>query len=294
MKHKTLFLFIIISFFIPNLSEAQNTNFNENLSMNGHIVKSSINKKEYQLYISLPSNYNPSDTIHYPVLYILDANYSYPLISSLHNLLDSSQEIEKIIIVAIGDKDQSNATWIPSRMSDYTPSNDPNVDAEIANGLNISKSEVKTGGAKEFLATIRTNIIPFINNNYKTKNDYGILGHSVGGLFAGYCLINTPDLFKRYGINSPSFLWNNQEILSNQKRFITKNAELDAKVFISFGSLEPEIMFPSINSFINTLKERNYKGLTLTTQIFENETHISVVAASTCRALKVLYGIKRE
>ena len=290
MKLKTLFIFIIITFFIPNLSEAQN----ENLSMNGHIVKSSFNKKDYQLYISLPSNYNPSDTIHYPVLYILDANYSYPLISSLHNLLDSCQEIEKIIIVAIGDKDQSNVTWISSRMSDCTPSNDPNVDAEIANGLNIPKSEVKTGGAKEFLATIRTNIIPFINNNYKTKNDYGILGHSVGGLFAGYCLINAPDLFKRYGINSPSFLWNNQDILSNQKNFITKNAELNAKVFISYGSLEPEIMFPSINSFINTLEERNYKGLTLTTQIFENETHTSVVAASTSRALKVLYGVKRE
>ncbi len=290
MKLKTLFIIIIISFFIPNLSEAQN----ENLSMNGHNVKSSFNKKDYQLYISLPSNYNPSDTIHYPVLYILDANYSYPLISSLHNLLDSSQEIEKIIIVAIGDKNQSNTTWISSRMADCTPSNDPNVDAEIANGLNIPKSEVKSGGAKEFLATIRTNIIPFISNNYKTKNDYGILGHSIGGLFAGYCLINAPTLFKRYGINSPSFLWNNQEILSNQKNFITENDELNGKVFISYGSLEPEIMLPSINSFINTLEERNYKGLKLTTQIFENETHTSVVAASTSHALKVLYGVKRE
>ncbi|WP_395047987.1 alpha/beta hydrolase [Flavobacterium sp.] len=159
-------------------------------------MQSTVNNKTYQLYISLPAGYNSADTTRYPVLYILDANYSYLLISSLHNLLDSGQEIEKIIIVAIGDKDQSNITWNTRRMIDYTPSNDPNVDTEIASGFNIPVSQVKTGGAKSFLTTIRTDIIPFIDMHYKTTNDRGISGHSVGGLFAGYCLLNAPIYLK--------------------------------------------------------------------------------------------------
>lgn len=290
MKLLTSYLNIIIFLSsIPNLCIAQNS-YNANLSMSGHILNSTINSKSYQLYISLPSDYNAKDSKRYPVLYVLDAHYSYPLISSLHNLLDSGQEIEKIIIVAIGDSDQSTSAWLSNRMIDYTPSNDPKVDIEIANGLDIN-TKIKTGGGKSFLNTIRTDIIPFIDNNYKTTDDRGISGHSVGGLFASYCLFNAPDLFKRYAINSPSLFWNNQEIISLEKKFAIKNTNLDAKIFISYGSLEPEIMLPPINSFIGALKSHNYKGMKLITQVFENESHISVVGASTSRSLKVLYGI---
>ena len=291
---KNLIVALIICTSGVSLSNAQDINTNVELSMKGQILQSTINKKKYQLYISLPAGYNTADTYRYPVFYVLDAYYSYPLIFSLHSLLDSSQELEKIIIVAIGDEDQSSSTWIASRMTDCTPSNDPNVDAEIAKGLNISMSQVKTGGAKDFLETIRADIIPFIDKNYKTTNDRGISGHSIGGLFAGYCLLNAPDLFKRFGLNSPSLFWNNQEIISSEKHFATKHTELDAKVFISYGSLEPEIMAPSINSFITGLKEHNYKGLSLTTYVFEKETHVSVVPASISRTLNVLYGIKVE
>ena len=96
-KHLLAILIVFNFLFIPNSSKAQDNNENVKLSMSGHILKSTNNNKKYQLYVSLPSDYNPIDTKRYPVLYILDANYSYPLINSLHSLLDSGQEIEKII-----------------------------------------------------------------------------------------------------------------------------------------------------------------------------------------------------
>ena len=268
---------------------AQEVNTSEMLSMKGHIVKSSFNGKSYQLYVSLPVEYNSSENKRYPVLYLLDAYYSYPIVCSLHKLLDQGGEIEKIIIISIGDKDQSNKEWLISRTLDYTPSNDPAANSDIAGMINLDATKVKSGGAKSFLETIRKDIIPFVDNHYQTTNDNGIAGHSLGGLFAGYCLFTAPDVFTRYGISSPSFLWNNDEILSTEKAFAAKHMTLNAKVFISVGSLEPKVMFPPIDAFTKALKEHNYKGLSLTHEIFENETHSSVMAASITRTLKILY-----
>lgn len=294
MKKYSSILLLAFFLFLSFPSKCQELNAAEILCKKGHVVKSTINDKNYQLYICLPAGYNPDEAVRYPVLYILDANYSYPIVSSVHELLDSSGEIEKVIIVAIGDEDQSIQTWLISRTADYTPSNDPNANADIARGMNLPVEKVKSGEASAFLETLRKDIIPFVDKQYKTTTDRGIAGHSLGGLFTGYCLFNAPDLFRRYGMSSPSFLWNNGEILSAEKTFAAKRKKLDAVIFISVGSLEPEIMFPPVNSFISTLKEHKYEGLSLTTHVFENETHISVLAASISRSLRILYGVKRQ
>lgn len=168
------------------------------------------------------------------------------------------------------------------------PTSDSFANTDIARGSNIDIFAVKSGGAKAFLATIRTDIIPFIDKHYKTTNEHGIAGHSLGGLFASYCFLNEPDLFSKYGMSSPSFLWDNSEILTTQKFHATTPANRNTKVFVSIGSLE-KVMFPPIDAFVKSLKEKNYIGLQLTYETFQGETHVSVMAASISRMLKVLY-----
>lgn len=262
----------------------------QDLSMNGHIIKAKKSTEEYQLYVSLPTTYNVEDNQRYPVLFLLDAYYSYPLVSSLHKLLEVGQEIEEIIIVAIGDKNQSSSIWYKNRMINYTPSNDPNVDQEIAEGLGISISEVKTGKANEFLQCIREDIIPFIDSTYKTTKDRGISGHSVAGLFTAYSFIYGYDLFNKYGINSPSLFWNNNEVIDKMEIFIKTNKSLEADLFISYGALEPEIISSSVQSFLSVLNQHKNKRLSIKAKVFEEETHTSVVSTSLTRTLKVLYG----
>lgn len=256
------------------------------LLQRGHIVTSSANGKTYQLYVSLPVGYSPDDLTRYPVLYVLDAYCTYPLISSVHALLDYGGDIEKVIIVAIGDKDQSNKQWLISRTLDYTPSSDFFADSDIARGAGLNAFDIKSGGAKAFAATIRKDIIPFIDKTYRTTADRGIFGHSLGGLFAGYCLINESGLFNRYGMSSPSFLWNKGEIVSALK---FAHISPDAQIFISEGGLEPKVMSPFIKSYMQGLKD---KSVPFAYNLFENETHASVLAASTSRMLRVLYSNK--
>lgn len=277
MKYPSYLLRLLCSFIFvtgTTISVVAQTTNPYDISMKGHSIKSSANGKSYQLYVSLPAGYNQNEAINYPVLYLLDANYSFPIASSIHKLLYTSGSIQKVIIVAIGDEDRSDKQWLISRTLDYTPTNDSFANTDIARGANIDIFAVKSGGAKAFLATISKDIIPFIDKHYKTTTDRGIAGHSLGGLFAGYCFINSPELFTKYGMSSPSFLWDNSEILTSQKFFGSSFIHSDTKVFVSVGSLEPPVMYPPIDTFVKTLKDKNYKGLQLTYETFPNETHI--------------------
>ncbi|MBC7885410.1 MAG: alpha/beta hydrolase [Saprospiraceae bacterium] len=255
-----------------------------------HIIKSSFNSKLYQLYVSLPKDYSIGDTIHYPVLYVLDGKYSFTSFHSIREVLDLGKEIKDVIIVAIDDDSQADAEWFAGRYNDFTPSSIPQSDTLWSKIMNIPDGKLKSGGAELFLSTLQNDIITFIDKHYKTSADRGISGHSLGGLFAGYCLVKKPVLFKRYGINSPSFWWNNNEMLSIESSFSTQSKSISANVFFSAGALEGGIMIDPMTTFTNTLKNREYKGLTMISQIFDGETHLSVVPACHSRTLKVLYG----
>ena len=79
-----------------------------------------------------------------------------------------------------------------------------------------------------------------------------------------------------------------------EKAFSEKNKILNARVFMSVGSLEGDIMESSMTGFADSLKRHHYQGLTLTSNIFNEETHLSVVPAMISRTLKVLYGKKQN
>ena len=250
-----------------------------------HTIKSTLTGKTHDLYISFPRNYSAEDTIHYPVLYYLDGKSSFYSFHGARSLLDMGQEIEDIIIVGIGSMD---------RWSDYTPSVDSVTDSIFSARFSIPPGELVSGGGPEFLTTLREEIIPFVAKQYKVTNDRGIAGNSLGALFVGYCLFVAPDLFSRFGINSPAFWWNTEEMLGREKKFSETHQSLKAKVFVSVGSLEDEQMVPVITSFCYYLKSRNYEGLDFSWTVFDNETHLSSIPASVSRTLTSIYGVKNQ
>jgi predicted alpha/beta superfamily hydrolase len=81
---------------------------------------------------------------------------------------------------------------------------------------------------------MKTEIVPFVDKNYKTNSDRGIFGHSFGGLFAAYCLVNSDGYFTRFGISSPAG-W---KLLNQAVTQFRENKTWDipqTKVFISVG-----------------------------------------------------------
>lgn len=258
-------------------------------------ITSKIMGKDYQLYISFPRSYSIKDTVKYPVLYLLDGRIFFPIIKSAREAMDLGGELEQVIIVGIGSG-LDGASWYVNRTYDYTTSKDTGDDRKDEKELGFLKGTLQSGGAEKFLQCITKEIIPYVEAHYKTNRDRGISGHSLGGLFATYCLLHSKDVFTRYGISSPSLWWNKNEILNQADSLFSKNETWDipqVKIFMSVGKKEGPSMVPTMTKFSTLLEEKAYKNVTITWHIFDDETHLSVIPANLSRTLSVLYGTKK-
>jgi predicted alpha/beta superfamily hydrolase len=75
--------------------------------------------------------------------------------------------------------------------------------------------------------------VPFLNaplHPFRDKITKLILmryfGHSFGGLFAAYCLVNSDGYFTRFGISSPA-LWDNEKLLNQAVTQFRENKTWD-------------------------------------------------------------------
>ena len=297
MKYSTLqnFLLTVLLFISSTSLFGQKLNPKKRIQEPDTTISSKIMGKDYQLYISFPSGYSIKDTTQYPVLYVLDGQPSFPQFKSARESMDLGKELEGVIMVGIGSG-LNLPSWFINRSYDYTPSEDTSSDRRMEKQYGFPKGLIHSGGAEKFLLCITKEIIPYIDKQYKTTNDRGITGHSLGGLFTAYCLLNSKGVFSRYGINSPSLWWNNNQILNQADSLFSKNKTWDispVKVFISVGQKEGPLMVPTMAKFSTLLESKAYKNVSLTWHIFEDETHLSVSPASLSRTLSVLYGAKK-
>ena len=256
-----------------------------------HTITSKILQKDFELFISFPKNYTTKDAIKYPVLYVLDGAFSFPTIQGAHNFLQIDDTIEDVIIVGIN----SNTSGPTGRFYDYTISSDTIADRRADIRFGIPKGSSKSGGAAKFLESIKNEIVPFVDKNYKTNNDRGISGHSLGGMFTTYCLLNSDGYFTRFGIHSPGLWWNNEELIKQASELIDNNNEWNippSKIIITVGALEKSIRVPITIELIKLLEGLNSDKIDLEWYVFENEKHFSVKSPNLNRTIAFLYGKK--
>ena len=256
-----------------------------------HIIKSEITDKDYFIHMSFPKNYSIQDSITYPVLYVLDGKSTYGYFESSY--IDF-EKIEDVILVGISHKVNGIESRI-NRFNDYTPYRDTITDKRIEKKFGVVKGTIKTGGAVKFLECLKKEIVPFIEEHYKTNSDRGISGHSLGGLFTSYCFLNSDNYFTRFGINSPSFQLN-EEIFLEPAIVKFSNSETwdiePTKVFISTGENESPMMVSNMIKFSLYLKKSDYENINMNWRIYRNESHTSVILFSLNGTLTTLYGKK--
>ncbi len=254
-------------------------------------IVSTIMGKNYQLYISFPPGYSAKDTTKYPVLYVLDGWNFFPAFNVARQAMDFGGELQNVIIVGIGCGEDL-ASWFVNRNYDYTPFEDTASDRSMEKQFGLPTGAIHSGGAPKFLQCITTEIIPYINAQYNTNGEKGIAGHSLGGLFTAWCFLHTKDIFNNYGMSSPSLWFDNQALLKEAATLLNTNptgGEVPTKIFLCVGGKEG-FMVADMNKFSALIEAKTYKNIELTKNIFNGESHLSVVPASLSRTLSVLYG----
>lgn len=237
-------------------------------------IHSAIVGQEYTLHIDLPANYGQS-TEAYPVLYLLDGQWDFPLVSAIYGEQYFDGFIPGIITVGItwgGDYPDYDKL----RARDFTPSS-PDGSARWGNGA-------------KFLAFIKGELIPFIDSKYRTiKGERTLMGSSLGGLFTLYAMYNETELFNRYVLTSPAFQWDNGSLIFSEKEYAEKRSAIPVRLFMGIGGLEPGV--PAFESeLVNHLRSVKYKGLQFETLVMDNTGHSGTKAEGYTRGLQSVYS----
>jgi hypothetical protein len=236
-------------------------------------ITSSVVVQEYDLYINLPRDYQDT-TKTFPVVYLLDAQWDFPLLCAVFGEQYYDGFVPGIIIVGItwGGK---NPDYDYLRTGDLTPTN--------------IKEVPQSGNAPKFLDFIKKELIPFIDTRYRTtKDDRTLMGSSLGGLFTLYALFRETELFDRYVLTSPALGWDNEIIYSFEKNYAEKKSHPPVRLFMAMGGLEQGLS--DFQKFVDHLQARNYKGLDFQTRILEGIGHSGSKAEGYTRGLQAVFA----
>jgi predicted alpha/beta superfamily hydrolase len=189
------------------------------------ITSTAVPGQEYVLQISLPGGYGKSEK-KYPVLYLMDSQWDFPLVTALYGEQYYDGFIPEIIIVGI-TWGGTNPNPDSLRARDYTPTNQ--------NGM------LQSGGANKFLSFIKNELFPFIETNYQAAKDERILmGCSLGGLFTLYTLFTQPEMFNKYVAASPAYGWDNDVLSQYEKKYFERKSVPPAS-YSCIGGVESNI-----------------------------------------------------
>ena len=167
-KAINLVLTTMLVMIFSNSALGQKLEPKERITEPDHVISSELLGKDYQLYMSFPKNYSNQDTISYPVLYVLDGRIAFPSIAGTKDALDLfGDQIEDVIIVGIGSGLDTRG-WFISRTYDYTTSIDTAYDRYSERIRDLPEGTFNSGGAEDFLNCLKTEIIPFVDEHYKT------------------------------------------------------------------------------------------------------------------------------
>ena len=274
---KILFILFFVVFVHANLSAQPQKAQIEKSYINKNVEYYLFNSKEVQdtfhVYIKLPDGYETAK-INFPVLYVLDGDIVFPIVSGAMQYLLYGEYVPEMIIVGIGYGTLDESPEGQNRRSrDYSPTQ--------------RAGRPNTGKAKQFLSFLTKELIPFVDKNFKSdKINRTLHGHSMGGLFTTYALLNSKNIFNRYIISSPYLWWDDKSKFKEEEKFAENNSELKANVFISYGADEiKDIYQETIEEMISKIKSKNYSGLKLITRVFDKGEHFTVPAEA------LVYGL---
>jgi predicted alpha/beta superfamily hydrolase len=218
----TLFIIIVISINLTLSGQilSQTIEIGEKLT-----ISSKILDEDRQILIRLPKNYNYSDT-KYPVLYVLDGEFFFHQANSAVNFLSEcsyiyNNIIPEMIVVALVNVDRNR---------DYTLTYAPNQ-------LGILYYPT-SGKADRFLEFLEKELIPEIDNNYRTQPFRTLAGWSFGGLLTIHTFARKPGLFTAYLAISPSLWWDEDMYVSKFDSIFENYQFLPKKLTITCGTLE--------------------------------------------------------
>lgn len=233
------------------------------------------NGRTYQLHIALPPSFTADAKRRYPVLFVTDGYWDFATVQSSYNNLLYDRVVPECLIVGIGYAGES-LDYNQLRRRELTPVSRP--------------GDPESGHAEEFLRYIESEIIPFVEREYRADPQHRVLaGSSLGGLFALYAMFTKPQLFEGYIAASPAVIDGRDWLLGYEEAFAKSKTPLKARLFVTGAEYEWPDFLQSIERFDARMRERNYAELAYAYREIAEERHAGTKAESYVRGMRFVF-----
>lgn len=238
-----------------------------------HLFKSNILNEERTVVVQLPKSYKAEPDKVYPVIYRLDGAGNLPLITSVLERLQNDNAAPEAIIVAIENTE---------RLRDLYPTANEEPQGPVGLG----------GGGKKFLDFFEKELIPLIDDKYRTHGYKVIGGASAGGVFALYAMTEKPTLFQAHLAYSPAVWWNYGAAVTRTKEFLEKNKTLDTYLYMNIGE-EAGVMRERYDDLQQFIQNNKPFKLSYVSDALDGVSHNLTSAAGAFNAYHNLFMAKQ-
>ena len=259
-----IFLPVLLIIFLSCGSTAINTSLQtRRVSLQSGFVKDS-----FDIQITLPPAYRNSSK-SFPVIFYMDANLKSG--NKLRAIVDEfNQKGKSISAVFVGVGHPGNY-HVLRRRDFITPFINDKNDSLISNDKNYGQTE-------NFYLFLKKELIPYIEKNYRVTSNRTLIGHSLGGLFAFYCLLKKERLFTNFISLSPALWINHENIYAFEKKYRHDSISLNANLYLCVGGAEKfNYILTGAKKMKAYLETNSFHGLYFEYHEFAGETHNSEV-----------------
>ena len=262
MKKFFIYLICIIFFFsLFLLPDPPVNNSGKIIIGEERIIQSSIFKEKIKLRISVPKGYVRSKK-KYPVI-LTFGNY-FHLVDGLRRSLISLAPT--CIIVNYANFKESYFT------------------------LHSVKGKSYPGKPDLLISSLKKEILPYVEKNYRTIPYRVIFAHSWGGIWGIYATLSNPDIFHAAIASSPYFCeFDIKKILDIYKRVSIKKKYVENNIFFTEGN-QPELV-KDMKIFVKFLERSKIKGLDWTYDSMPEEGHNSIIPRTYVTGMKKLFQL---
>lgn len=226
-------------------------------------INSSKLGKERELKIQLPRNYEKNSKKKYPVIIVLDGDYLFQPMAGNVDYYSYWDEIPEAIVIGVNQVQSRNddSTYDPQR---FLP-------------------EKKGAQFFEFLGM---ELLPFLDNTYRTSKFVAIAGHDITANFINYYLFKPDPLFHAYINLSPDLA----PEMSNRLVEVLSTAEAPRWFYLATGSNDVAKLKKNIKALDEQLAQIENSQLHYRFDDFQKGTHYTIVGNALPRALEHIFS----
>lgn len=234
-------------------------------------IQSKVLNENRKFKVKLPRGYNNSDK-SYSVLYRLDGDLNlYTETVGTINRLAHMEELMPDMIVVMIENTNRNRDMMPTNTSFF-------------------RSEP---GAENFKKFIENELIPHINNSYRTTNEKLLCGQSLSAIFTMYYFLTSPDSFDSYIACSGGFPDCEEYFINLTNDFMKIKQDKTRNIFLTHGLtdfLDPDgVIKRQLLSFTEKIETK--ENIACKLKIYEDEGHVPF--QSLYHGLRFIYASKK-